>query len=205
MSGSFLSSETAFILAQIVGGFVVLLAIVHAFQKDRKYILVCNALSNALCVLQYLLLGAYTGIICCVIAILRNVVFSRYKNKVPFGIFLIFATVLVVSNIPFVHHFYDVLPVLNVLIYSAAICQSKVHKIKGALIFTGISGIIYDIFEHAYVGLLLNAVDLLGGLAGVYRYRKEQRMLKEQKRLKARKKSTKKSTAKKPTPKKRKK
>ena len=119
-----------FILAQIVGVFIIIVNAIGAFQKKKENLFFYNAMTNMLCALQYFLLGAYTGIICCIIATLRNVIFNRFKKGVPMYIFFIYAIIMISVNIPFIHSFLDLCPVMNVLLFSFMLCQNNMSNIR---------------------------------------------------------------------------
>ncbi len=155
-----------FILAQIVGVLIIVINAFGAFQKKKENLFFYNAMTNMLCALQYFLLGAYTGIICCVIATLRNVIFSRFKKGVPIYIFIIYAIIMISVNVPFIHRVLDICPIMNVLLFSFMLCQNNMNNIKKSFIFTGIVGIIYDFNNKAYSGMILNLTDLIGGIKG---------------------------------------
>lgn len=168
------SAMIFFILAQIVGVFIVIFNGISAFQKKKDKLMLYNAVSNFLCCVQYLLLGAYTGIICCLIAVIRNIVFSKYKI-VPMYIFVIYVVISLVANIPFIHGIIDILPIIAIVVYAYALRQSKVKEIKKSLIVSGICGLIYDINQRAYSGLLLNLTDLVGGINGVIKKKRRRK------------------------------
>lgn len=155
-----------FILAQIVGVFIIITNSISSFSKEKRKLFLFNAVSNFLCVVQYFLLGAYTGIICCVIAILRNIIFSRYKDDVPIYILILFIIICVSVNLFFVRNIFDIIPIINIIVYACGIRKKDIKATKKCTIFTGITGITYDLVVGAYTGVLLNLSDFLGGLYG---------------------------------------
>ena len=167
-----------FIIAQVFGVLVFIAGIISYYKNDTKQVILFNGISNTLCAIQYIFLGAYTGALCCIIAALRNLVFSRFKKDIPLIYLIIFIVFLVGINIPFVNNVIDIIPIINVFMYSIALWTKDIISIKKISLLACIDGIVYNSYKKAYIGVLY---ELIFSIAVVKSYRE---LRKEQKKLK---------------------
>ena len=156
--------NTFFIIAQILGALVFILNIVGHAKLTTKKVYLYNSICNALSIAQYSLLGAWSGALCCLIALIRNFVFGKYKNKVPLYILLIYISVVILLNFKLIHNVLDLIPVINIIIYAIALWTKDIMNIKIIGVFTCIIGIIYDYTNRAYVTVLNEIID---GIVGI--------------------------------------
>ena len=141
-------------IAQIFGLISLVTNIVSIIKNKKKSILIYNGISNVACIIQYILLGTFTGAISSVIATLRNIVFSRYKNKIPLYILILYFLVAILFNLPYCNGIMSLIPLLNILVYGYGIWQTNIATLKIINIITGIAGMIYDIYALAYVSFI---------------------------------------------------
>ena len=168
-----MSAETLFVLAQIVGVVEFLFNVIGNAKLTPKKILFYNSVCSALAILEYCLLGAWTGIACCVAVILRNVIFSRYKKKIPLYVLLIFIVVAVALNIPTIHNVFDALLMLNIVAYATALWTKNVMAIKVVSLITEIPCIMYNFVNQAYVVILSNLVIGFVLIRSIYQLKKK--------------------------------
>ena len=86
------------IIAQVIG-VIAILANIYAVQKNTHFkIMFYKTVGSLLFALQYLLLGAYSGMVMDVIGSARNIVFAervkRKQSNIPFIIFFVILTVI---------------------------------------------------------------------------------------------------------------
>ncbi len=153
-----------FVIVQILGALVILFNVIGNSQLSTKKVYIYNGICNGLSVLQYCLLGAWSGALCCIIAILRNVVFSKFKKEAPAYVILLYITIVILLNYKLVHNVLDVIPIFNIIIYSFALSTKKIMNIKVIGVVTCIDGFFYDLLNGAYVSVFNQ---LLDGSVGV--------------------------------------
>ena len=156
------------IIAQVIGFLVIAVDIVCMSQLTTKKVYLYNALGNALVTLQYLVLGAWTGALCSLIAVLRNIVFSRYKNNIPLYILIIYIIIVLILNIPFANSIVDMIPIINIIIYAIALWTKKIMNIKMIGLVTCIDGVIYDYNKRAYVTIFREIIDGIIAIRCIY-------------------------------------
>ena len=135
--------NSALIIANILGGVIFLLNIISNAKLTTKKVYIYNALCNGLSIIQYLLLSAWTGVICCIIAVVRNIVFALFKKEVPFVVLAIYIVLVLLLNYKLVNSVIDIVPIINITIYAVALWTKKIRNIKVVGIITCATGIIY--------------------------------------------------------------
>ena len=94
--------NSAFIIANILGGFIFILNVLSNAKLTTKKVYIYNGLCNGLAIIQYVLLGAWTGAICCVIAVLRNIIFALFKKDIPIIYLIVYIVLVIGFNIGFI-------------------------------------------------------------------------------------------------------
>ena len=133
-----------FIIAQVIGVVSFVLNILTFSKDTTNKVLLFNGLGNFLGVVQYLLLGAYTGALCCTIAVIRNIIFSRFKKDIPIIYLIIYIVLVLVLNVPLVHHVVDIIPIF-------------------------IDGVMYDFLMKAYTAIINELIDGFVGIRSLMR------------------------------------
>ena len=166
------------IIAQVFGVLVFIAGILSYYKNDTKEVLVFNGISNTLCAIQYIFLGAYTGALCCIIATIRNIVFSRFKKDIPVIYLILFIVILILTNFKLVNNVIDVIPIINVFIYSIALWTKDIISIKKISLIACIDGVVYNSYKSAYIGVLYEIVFAVAVVKSYRELRKEQKKLK---------------------------
>lgn len=71
-----------FIIAQVIGGIVLILTVISIQFKTKEKILICQIIANTLIAIQYFLLNALTGGVVAIINTIRCIIFYYYKKKI---------------------------------------------------------------------------------------------------------------------------
>ena len=166
-----------FICAQILGALVFTINIIGNTKLTTRKVYIYNGICNGLSTIQYCLLGAWTGALCCVIALLRNIVFAKFKKKVPLYVLLIYIALVILINFKFVNNILDIIPLINIIVYAIALWTKDIMKIKVVGIFTCVIGVIYDFNNKAYVTVLNEIIDGIIGVRCVILLRRKKNIL----------------------------
>lgn len=156
------------IIAQVLGVIILIVDIYGMTKLTTEKVYLFNALGNGLAVIQYLLLGAWTGALCCLIAVLRNIVFSKYKDKVPLSFLLIYILIVILFNFSLIHSWVDLIPLINIIIYAIALWTKNIINIKVVGFATCIDGVIYDYSKRAYVTIIKELLDGIIAIRCIY-------------------------------------
>lgn len=163
---------TWIIIAQLFGLMSFVFNFTATQQAEKNQILLHNGLANAFSGIQYLCLGAYSGFISTLIATTRNIVFSRFKDRVPLYVLIIYLIIAITFNIGTVTSLIAVIPVLNICTYGIAIYQKDVGVLKRVMILNGCLGLVYDLVNLAFLGACSQLLGIIGGVIGYVRYKK---------------------------------
>ena len=147
-----------FIVAQIFGVLVFITGILSYYKNDTKEVFIYNGMSNTLCGLQYLFLGAYTGALCCIIATVRNIIFSMFKKDIPIIYLIVFIVILLLTNFKLINNVVDIIPIINVFIYSIALWTKDIISIKKISLIACIDGVVFNLYKAAYIGVIYEIV-----------------------------------------------
>ena len=112
------------IIPQIVGLLAVVTFLLSYQQKKRRGIIIFNTVSRALYILQYILLGAYSGALLDVLGALSSIVAT--KKETPFikkhfkAVLIGINAVIVVAGLLIYKTPLDLLPILGVVLHTGA-------------------------------------------------------------------------------------
>lgn len=174
--------NVVFVIVQILGALVFLLNIYGNTKLSTKKVYIYNGICNGLSVIQYCLLGAWSGALCCIIAVVRNIVFSKFKKNVPVYILLIYIVLVILLNYKIVNGPLDVIPIINIIVYAIALWTKKIMNIKVIGLLTCIDGVFYDFINGAYVSVLNQVIDGIVGVRCIYILNKESKTKKKKRR-----------------------
>lgn len=135
--------------------------------SNKHKIFLYNGLSNLFCGIQYALLQAFSGAICSLLALLRNLIFAKKKHISVFTL-LIYFIIIILCNITSFTNIISVIPVLLVIIYTMALFSKDVLKIKIAVLINAFLEIIYDYYYSAWVGIIVCIIAIIVVLISIY-------------------------------------
>lgn len=145
------------------------------YAKNRNRVLVLNFLAIIAEGMSYILLGAWTGLAMCIVALVRNMIFlidekkngKREKiNKTDIIILVVLYVILVISTIPTYDGFLSLLSVFATALYTFSVWQKKTNVYKLLGIPTGILYILYNIYIMSIFGIILETILLICSITG---------------------------------------
>lgn len=161
------------IIAQILRIIGSIFGIIADKSDEPKKIYFFNGIYNLACSVQYFLLNAITGAISSFICIFRNIIFYKYKKKVPMSIVLVYFLITILINIPGYTGLISIMPILLTIIYTMALYIENIIFFKFSIIAVCILEIIYDIAYDAYVGIAICIIDIIVVTISLIRYKEK--------------------------------
>ena len=161
-----------FIIAQLIGLIIVILSLIGFQQKNGEKFLFYQIIISILYVLQYLLLGAITGAVICTIAIIRCVVFWKYKKenkKTPIYYLIIFILLSILSSIITSTSIFDYILTIGTIIFTYALWQDNMKIMRAGSIICVLSYIVYNLIFKAYTAIILDAIDFFNLSIAIYK------------------------------------
>ena len=157
--------DIAYIISQIL---VVIYYLVYATTfnlKDKTKILEIGILATIISAISYLLLGAYTGIAMCIVAIIRNIWFNKSKSII--SLITIFIIMILLSIISYQNIFS--LLIIATVIYTYALWQTSTKRYKLCGIIVNLLMIGYSISIKSIMGVIFMVIALISSIIGYIR------------------------------------
>lgn len=158
---------------QFLGAIALIFVFLSWNAKHRERILNLQSINLVFFAFHYLLLGAYTGALMCVVVLARNFVFVRKGKKKWASNFFwlyIFCLLSIIVLIISWKGWISTLPVIAVIIGMYGMFREKPQEIRFYNLINSLIWIPYTIFVHSYSGLLSQIVGIAGVLTGMYRH-----------------------------------
>ena len=164
-----------FALAQVFGVMKLIIFCLGIQTKQKKDILKFQAIANVFAVLQYFLLGAYTGAVIFAISIIRAITFYQCEKKHSKNSVALLITFLMISlffGAVAYQNIFSILPIATSIVITYSIWQKRSIVTKIGIITCSVIFIVYNIHTQAYAALLTNIVVIISTLISIFRYNK---------------------------------
>ncbi len=164
-----------YIVAQIIGFIAFTVSLIAYHRKEKKNILSNMLLSNILNLIHYLLLGAFSGCITKLLAIVRDyfIIFkekhSKFSNKVYLMLFILLYIIAAVFTY---NGILSILPLVAAIIYIIFIWNGNEVIIKKTAFFCNFLWLIYNVFVLSIAGIISNIISLLSNLIAIINTKK---------------------------------
>lgn len=142
------------LFASIIGVFAVALFVLSYQQKKLKNIIICNAVSRALYVIQYILLSAFSGAVLDILGIFASII-SQKKNSpvikrfLPFIIITVNAIIIAVGLLLYKTPL-DLLPIFGVALHTGAFWLTNGKFIRIVSFLGSPFWLVYNLLSSAY-------------------------------------------------------
>jgi hypothetical protein len=160
-----------FVFAQILSVISLCVLSIGMIQKNKKNILLFNAISNILDLTIYLLLNRYVGCLMAVGVTIRTILFTFLvddKYKVLKRYFVIFfISYFIMITIFLWQDAKDILPLVNYSMMTFAFCEFKGKTIKIFYIFSSLLMIPYHILIKGYIVAIKSLIHLFFSITGL--------------------------------------
>ncbi len=159
------------IIIQVIGGLGIIASVISFQCKDHRSILIFRTLNESIFALQYFLLGAYTGMIMNIVGSVRNVIFKRRvavgkKTTVPI---IFFSVMFVIFGIVFWQGPKSILIIIAKVLSTAAYGNKNPSIVRGIILITSTSWLIYNYAVFSIAGVLCEAFTLVSIIIGMIR------------------------------------
>lgn len=167
-------------IPQIIGFLAVITFLLSYQQKKRREIILLNTLSRVLYILQYLLLGAFSGAILDVLGAVSSVLAAR-KNKGFIArhtrlVLILMNTVIVLSGVTVSilnESLLDLLPIAGVLLHTSAFWISDERIIRRVSLTGSPFWFVYNLASRAYGSAIGDLFTMISITVAMIKYRKQ--------------------------------
>lgn len=168
---------TEYILSQVFVAICYVLLGITYFVKNRKLILVYSFASIIANAIAFFLLGAWSALAMCGVAILRNIIFliqnhKEKSEKIGKADWIIFSILILISGVSAYFTYQGILSMLSVVAtvgYMVSIWQKNIKVYKTMGIFISVVWIIYYVFIKSWVSIGFEGVLLITEIIGTIR------------------------------------
>ena len=168
-------NETVYIIGQGLGVLGIILGFLSMQMKTREKLLLMHLALTACFALHYGLIGAWSGMALNIISSIRNVTYYLLgkKGEVKPGWGILFAVVMGTVGILSWQNWYSAFVVLALTLNSYAMSFREPQNIRKSLLVTCPLALIYNVLVVSVGGIVLEAVNIVSAVIGIYRYRKQ--------------------------------
>lgn len=153
-----------YILGQIIGIIAFIISLIAYHYQEKKKILSTSIISNTLKLIHYLLLGATSGGLTKLIAILRDfIIIKKEKYKFLSSNILFFDLLILYVLISFLTYknILSLLPIIASLTNFIPVWNGNTMTIKKAAFFCYLFWLIYDISISSISGIISHTISIL--------------------------------------------
>ena len=164
-----------YVISQIAGFIAFILSLIAYHRKKKRKIFQTMMVANVLDIIHYILLGAYSGCITKVIALVRNeIIIVKEKNKKFNNIIVLIALFIIylVSGILTYKNIYSILPILAAMIYLYFVWNGNELKVKKCAFYCYFLWLVYNICVFSIAGITSNIVSIISTFIAVYNEKK---------------------------------
>ena len=165
-----------YIISQIFAFLAFIFSIIAYHRSKKEKIMSNMVMSNTLNLIHYMLLGAYSGAVTKILAILRDlIIIIKEKKKIPERLILAgFIIAYTVIGIVTFESIVALLPLVAALIYLISIYNGNELRIKIASASTYVLWLIYNIYVFSIMGIIATTISIISGCIAIYRYKKKE-------------------------------
>ena len=172
----FSGKDTTFIISQVIGFIAAALLLLSFQQRTHRRIVIIQACSGFLFAVQYLMLGAYEGMIGNVVGFTRSIAYSfRGRSKAVDHIACpaIFAILAGIGGIATYSNLASLLPMTAMMITSFVNWSPKTQQLRALNMPTSAMWLIYNLICSSYSGTVTEILNLISISIGLIRFRKK--------------------------------
>ncbi len=161
-------------LAQVVGLLAVALFLLSYQQKKRKNIIIMNALSRILYIVQYIMLGAFSGAVLDVLGTVSSVVAE--KKHTPFIkrhtklIVILLNISIIIGGLLLYENIFSLLPIFGVLFHTGAFWLDKEKTVRRLSLIGSPFWLVYNLASGAYGSAIGDMLSIVSIVIAIIRY-----------------------------------
>ena len=162
------------IIAFIVGLLAVAIFLASYQQKKRKNIILFNATSRALYVLQYILLGAFEGAALDIAGMIASLLAQKKDAaiiKKHLKLFIIGIDIAIIaSGLLFYRNIFSLFPIVGVLLHTSAFWLEKEKHIRLVSLLGSPFWLVFNLTSGAYGSAIGDTLSIVSILVAILRY-----------------------------------
>lgn len=168
--------STTYIISQCFVILAIMFLGISYLVKDKKTVLFLGMLCSLFYGLEYLLLGAISGLLTNIISILRNVWFynnSKKKKKNSIWVLIVLAIITIISGLFSYASWYSILPIIATILFTYSIWQDNIKHYRYLAIPISLMWIVYNYCYFSIIGVISECVLLIFEILGIIKHNKK--------------------------------
>ena len=152
------------LFANAIGILAVVLFVFSYQLRTRRNLIICNAASRVLYVLQYILLGAFEGALLDIIALAVTIVYKRCSSLSGRSVTLVALAsniAIVVLGMTTYKNYFSLLPIVGVIFETVALLPRSEKKIRLLSLLGAPFWLIYNLISSAYGSAVGNVITIV--------------------------------------------
>ena len=155
-------------IAYAFGFFAAIITFISTQIKDKKKLLIAYVLSYLFFAINFILIGAGTGGITCLISAVQTIIVSNNKHIKEKA--LILSSIIIFTGIMTYENLISTLPIMCNLIFIAIITNNRMRHIRGLSLVSRTLWCIYDFLTGAYLIFLTDFIAGIGIIIAIGKY-----------------------------------
>ena len=157
------------LLAQLFSILALIFYVVSTQIDEKHRVLFWRTLYSTVYAVQYLFLGAFSGVISSVTPIIRNLVYDKQKKVSVFWI-VFFSILTLVPGLFFCENLIDLLPLIHTVLCTIFIGVNNLTIFRISQVLSAPLVLIYNGTVGAWVGIGIVLIQFTSSLIGVIRF-----------------------------------
>jgi len=162
------------LLAQAVGIFAVITFLMSYQQKKRKNIIVWNATSRILYIIQYILLGAFEGAVLDILGTISSLAAQKKDNRIIKRYLILFIVIvnltILAIGLSLYENIFSLFPIAGVILHTTAFWITDEKTIRKISFLGSPFWLIYNLKSFAYGSATGDILTMLSIAVAIYRY-----------------------------------
>ena len=163
-------------------GFIAVALFFYSYQcSEKRKLVVIQTIATSLSVVQYLLIGAYSGFALNIVCIIRNVIFYFRDKKQKTGLVapIVLAVCMAVMSFFSWEGLHSLLITAGLAFNTLCMGVCNAKTFRKTILISSTLILIYNIFASSYSGMLSESISLISVLIGIFRYRSTKKQNEE--------------------------
>ena len=161
-------------LAFVVGILAVTLYFVSYQQRKRKNIILFNATSRILYIIQYILLDAFEGAVLDICGAISSILANNKDKgfiKKHLKLIVILINILIaIFGLMMYKNIFSICPIVGVILHTSAFWITDEKMIRRVSLLGSPFWMIYNIYSRAYGSVIGDALSIISIATAIYRY-----------------------------------
>ena len=167
-------TQLMIIFAQIIGILAVITFLLSYQQEKRKNIIMWNVTSRILYILQYLILGAFEGVVLDVLGSVSSVVAQKKDSKIikkNLKFFIIGINLLIlIAGLFLYKNIFSLFPIVGVILHTSAFWITEEKSIRRVSFIGSPFWLVYNLANLAYGSAIGDILSMISIGTAIYRY-----------------------------------